>query len=95
MSASVESSAIFVTDKPNDIKKKINKAKTGGGDTKEEQEKFGSNLEVDVPYQWLRFFLEDDDELEDIAAKYSTGKLLSGEVKAKLIKCLQDFVKDF
>ena len=48
-----------------------------------------------MPYQWLRFFLEDDAELADIAEKYSTGKLLTGNVKQRLIKCLQDFVKDF
>ena len=48
-----------------------------------------------MPYQWLRFFLEDDAELADIAEKYSTGKLLTGDVKKRLIKCLQDFVKDF
>lgn len=78
MSASVPNSAVLVTDTPKDIKKKINSALTGGGDTKEEQEKFGSNLEVDVPYQWLTFFLDDDEKLADIADKYSKGKLLSG-----------------
>ena len=52
-------------------------------------------MEVDVPYQWLRFFLEDDVELDDIAQKYKSGKLQTGEVKAILIKCLQDFVKNF
>ena len=39
--------------------------------------------------------MEDDVELADIAEKYSTGKLLTGDVKKRLIKCLQDFVKDF
>ena len=39
--------------------------------------------------------MEDDEELADIAEKYSTGKLLTGDVKKRLIKCLQDFVKDF
>ena len=96
MAASVASSAIFVTDKPDEIKKKINKyAFSGGQPTKEEQEKYGANLEVDVPYQWLTFFLEDDQELAEIAEKYSSGKLQTGEVKARLIKCLQEFVKDF
>ena len=46
-------------------------------------------MEVDVPYQWLTFFLEDDDELEDIRQKYSKGEMLSGAVKKKLIECLQ------
>jgi len=36
--------------------------------------------------------LEDDDELADIGEKYKTGKMTTGEVKAVLIKCLQDVV---
>lgn len=45
----------------------INKyAFSGGRDTKEEHEKFGGNTEVDVSYQYLTFFLEDDDKLAHI-----------------------------
>jgi tryptophanyl-tRNA synthetase len=29
----------------------------------------------------LRFFLEDDDQLADIEKKYSSGEMLTGEVK--------------
>ena len=43
----------------------------------------------------MTFLLDDDDELEDIRVKYGKGEMLTGEVKARLIKCLQDFVKDF
>ena len=51
MAASVASSAIFVTDKPDEIKKKINKyAKTGGGQTVEEHRANGCDLSVDVPF---------------------------------------------
>jgi tryptophanyl-tRNA synthetase len=32
---------------------------------KEHKEK-GANLEVDIPYHYLRFFLEDDEKLEKI-----------------------------
>ena len=52
-------------------------------------------MEVDVPYQWLTFFLDDDEKLADIADKYSKGKLLSGEVKAILSKLLEDWTKKF
>ena len=96
MSSSDPNSAIFVTDTPDQIKKKINKyAFSGGQQLAEDQRRLGANLEVDVPYQWLTFFLEDDEELEDIRVKYSKGDLLTGEVKARLIKCLQDWVKAF
>lgn len=36
--------------------------------------------------------MEDDKELEEIALKYSTGKMLTGEVKKILIKILQNIV---
>lgn len=36
---------------------------SGGRDTKEEHEKYGGDTEVDVSYQYLSFFLEDDDRL--------------------------------
>ncbi|VDN17824.1 unnamed protein product [Gongylonema pulchrum] len=43
----------------------INKyAFSGGRDTIEEHRKYGGNCEVDVSYQFLRYFMEDDDELE-------------------------------
>ena len=96
MSASEVTSAIFVTDKPDEIKKKINKyAFSGGQQTVEEHRKLGANIDVDVPFQWLTFFLDDDEKLEDIRVKYSSGEMLTGEVKTILIKCLQDFVKAF
>jgi tryptophanyl-tRNA synthetase len=38
-------------------------------------------LEVDVPYQYLRFFLEDDARLEEIRVNYGSGKMMSGELK--------------
>jgi tryptophanyl-tRNA synthetase len=38
--------------------------------------------------------LDDDKELAEIGEQYSQGKILSGQVKKKLIKVIQDFVKD-
>ena len=52
----------------------------------------GADIEIDVPYHYLRFFLEDDAQLEDIGKKYQKGELLTGEIKAILIKILQEFV---
>lgn len=67
MSASIDTSAIFMTDTPNKIKNKINRyAFSGGGTTVEEHRANGGNPEVDVAYQYLSFFLEDDDELKRI-----------------------------
>lgn len=45
----------------------INKyAFSGGGATVEEHREKGGNCEVDVSYQYLSFFLEDDNKLEQI-----------------------------
>lgn len=65
MSASDTNSSIYMTDKPNQIKNKINRhGFSGGQETEEEHRRLGGNTEVDVAYQYLTFFLEDDEELE-------------------------------
>lgn len=67
MSASDLNSAIFLTDTPKQIKNKVNKhAFSGGRATLEEHRQFGGNCEIDISYQWLRFFLEDDDKLQKL-----------------------------
>ena len=96
MSASDANSAIFMSDTPNQIKKKINShAFSGGRETMEEQRKYGGNPDVDVAYTYLSYFLEDDAELEDLATKYRSGELLTGEMKQRCIAELQKFVSAF
>jgi tryptophanyl-tRNA synthetase len=98
MSSSDTNSAIFLTDTPQEIERKIkNHAFSGGQDTKEKQQALGADLEVDVSYQWLRFFLEDDAELEAIGQSYGTGQgeyWSTSSVKARLIKLLQEMVAE-
>ena len=96
MSSSDPTSGILLTDSANDIKKKINKyAFSGGQPTLELQKEKGANLDIDVPFQYLQFFLEDDAKLEDIRQKYTSGEMMTGEIKAILIEVLQKFVGDF
>ncbi|KAF7559774.1 hypothetical protein G7046_g4385 [Stylonectria norvegica] len=96
MSASDETSAIFLSDTPKQIKNKINKyAFSGGAISLEEHREKGGNTDVDVSYQYLQFFLEDDEELAKIKADYTSGELLTGELKAICIKRLQDYVVAF
>jgi tryptophanyl-tRNA synthetase len=96
MSSSNENSAIFLTDTPEMIKNKImHHAFSGGRETKSKQQELGADLEVDVSYQWLRFFLEDDDELQRIGDSYGSGKgdfWSTGSVKTRLIEVLQVLV---
>ncbi|KAI0106427.1 hypothetical protein GGR51DRAFT_517652 [Nemania sp. FL0031] len=96
MSASIDSSAIFMKDTPNQIKNKINKyAFSGGQETAEQQRELGGNPDVDVAYQYLQFFMEDDAELARLGQEYREGKLLTGELKAICIKHLQEYVAAF
>ncbi|KAG6359407.1 hypothetical protein INS49_012928 [Diaporthe citri] len=96
MSASIDSSAIFMKDTPNQIKNKINKyAFSGGRETLEEHREKGGQPELDVSYQYLKYFMEDDEELKKVHDSYKKGEMLTGELKALCIKYLQDYVKEF
>ncbi|XP_064185471.1 tryptophan--tRNA ligase, cytoplasmic [Anguilla rostrata] len=93
MSASDPNSSIFLTDTAKQIKNKINKhAFSGGKDTIEEHRKQGGNTDVDVSFMYLTFFLEDDEQLEKIRQDYSSGALLTGELKKCLIETLQPMI---
>ncbi|KAJ1835626.1 tryptophan--tRNA ligase [Coemansia sp. RSA 2711] len=93
MSSSVDSPAIFMNDTPAQIKNKINRHAFSGGQTSlEEHRKYGGNPDVDVPYQYLTYFLDDDDEIAALADGYRKGEITTGEMKARCIKVLQEFI---
>jgi tryptophanyl-tRNA synthetase len=93
MSSTVDSSVIFLTDTPNQIKNKINRhAFSGGGAKIEDQRSDGANLEKDVTFQYLLYFHDSDEELAEIARKYSSGEMLTSEIKAILVNEIQRFV---
>eukprot|EP00800_Vazella_pourtalesii_P002435 TRINITY_DN1228_c0_g1_i1.p1 TRINITY_DN1228_c0_g1~~TRINITY_DN1228_c0_g1_i1.p1 ORF type:complete len:415 (+),score=124.68 TRINITY_DN1228_c0_g1_i1:57-1301(+) len=95
MSASVPTSSIFLSDSAKTIKDKINKhAFSGGKDNAEEHRRLGGDTKVDVSYQYLTFFLEDDEALAKIKKDYESGELLTGFLKKELIGILQKIVKD-
>ncbi|GAB2277708.1 hypothetical protein Dimus_012411 [Dionaea muscipula] len=94
MSASDPNSAIYVTDSAKDIRNKINKyAFSGGQDSIENHRRYGANLEVDISIKYLGFFLEDDLELQHICTEYAAGRMLTGEVKKRLIEVLTEVVE--
>ena len=96
MSASEEgSNLIYLSDPPALVKKKVNKyAFSGGKDTLEQHRKHGGDPDIDVSFQYLKMFFEPDDKkLEKIRKDYSSGKLLSGELKAMLIEKINTFLK--
>lgn len=58
-----------MTDTAKEIKNKINKhGFSGGRDTVEEHRKYGGNPDVDVSFQYLKFFEEDDEAIAKIEA---------------------------
>ena len=67
---------------------------SGGADSIEEHRKKGGNPEIDVSYQWLMFFEEDDSKLRKIYDDYKSGKLLTGELKSILVENLASFIKE-
>ncbi|OAG30993.1 tryptophanyl-tRNA synthetase [Nematocida sp. ERTm5] len=96
MSASAQETSIYLSDTPAMIKKKIMKyAFSGGQATLEEHRELGGNPDVDVAYQYLKFFMEDDDKLAKLKEGYIKGEILSGEMKKVCIEVLQKFTSEF
>eukprot|EP00842_Homolaphlyctis_polyrhiza_P003496 jgi/Hompol1/4147/HPOL_003494-RA len=94
MSASNPNSAIYISDTPAQIKNKINKhAFSGGQATAELHAQLGGDTEVDVSYQYLRFFLDDDVEIVEIEKAYRSGAMSTGQLKQRCIAVVQDIVK--
>ncbi|AFZ80860.1 tryptophanyl-tRNA synthetase, putative [Theileria equi strain WA] len=94
MSSSLEGSAIFVTDDRKTIHKKIHKyAFSGGRATAKEHKELGPDLSVDVSYQYLCYLLEDDKLLEEITQKYSSGDMLTGELKNHLVDVIVPIIE--
>ncbi|HYD04033.1 MAG TPA: tryptophan--tRNA ligase [Alphaproteobacteria bacterium] len=95
MSSSDATSFVALTDEPEEAARKVKKyAFSGGRDTLDEHRRLGGNPDIDVSFQWLKIFEEDDALLEKIHNDYKSGALLSGELKNLLIEKLTAFLKD-
>ena len=96
MSASNPSSFIAMTDDAKTVEEKIKKhAFSGGRSTLEEHREKGGIPEIDVSYQYLKFFFEEDDKkLKKIYDDYKSGKMLTGELKDILISKINVFLKE-
>ncbi len=95
MSASDSNSFIALTDDSKTVKNKINKyAFSGGQSTLEEHKKKGGNPDIDVSFQYLKMFLEEDDsKLKEIYNSYKSGKMSTGELKKYTINKINNFLK--
>jgi tryptophanyl-tRNA synthetase len=96
MSSSDANSYIALSDSPAEVKKKINKyAFSGGQPTLEEHKKKGGNPEIDVSFQYLRFFFEPSDKkLKELGQNYIKGELSTGELKKYTIEKISEFLKE-
>lgn len=87
--------SIYLSDSDDIITSKIKKhAYSGGQETIEKHRLLGGNINIDISYQYLLFFEEDDSLLKDIAEGYKKGILLTSELKEMLIKKLKWIMRD-
>ena len=93
MSASEPETAIFTTDSPEQVKKKIWKAFTGGKGTIAEQKKLGADPDVCTVFQYfLYLFEEDDKKLEERNRRCKAGEVMCGDCKKELAEKVNKFL---
>ncbi|KAF2119408.1 hypothetical protein BDV96DRAFT_344941 [Lophiotrema nucula] len=96
MSASNPNSAIYMSDTAKVIKNKINKhAFSGGQETLELHKELGGNPDIDVAYQYLTYFDDDDEKLAKFAEDYRKGEMLTGDMKKECINLMTAYVTRF
>lgn len=95
MSSSKPESAIFLSDTPQEAKKKIMHAKTGGAITLEEQKKHGGTPSECMIYELFVYHLiEDDTELQTLYNSCKNGSQLCGNCKKYAAEKMQTMLTD-
>ena len=95
MSASEPETAIMLSDTPQEVRRKIMNAFTGGRATAEEQRRLGGVPEICPVFHWYSVLFEDDDKrLEERYWACKKGELLCGECKAELARRVVAFLED-
>jgi tryptophanyl-tRNA synthetase len=93
MSASEPETAIFTTDPPEVVGRKILSSFTGGRATVEEQRKLGAQADICPVYHYYYYlFEENDDELRRIYDDCTSGTLLCGDCKAMLAERVKEYI---
>ncbi|KAF2732880.1 tryptophanyl-tRNA synthetase-like protein [Polyplosphaeria fusca] len=96
MSASNPNTAIYMSDTDKQIKNKINKhAFSGGQETLELHKEKGGNPDIDVAYQYLTYFDDDDEKLAKFADDYRKGIMMTGDMKKECISVMMEYVNKF
>ena len=95
MSSSRPETALFTTDEPEVIDKKVSTAFTGGQATVALQRKLGGNA-LGCPVFWyLRYFFDTENQSDERLMKCRSGNLLCGECKSDLARESKSFIIDF
>src|SRR5919199_1611822 len=95
MSSSKPETAIFTTDDPEIVDKKVSTAFTGGQPTVALQRQLGANA-LGCPVFWyLRYFFDAENQSDERMLRCKSGNLLCGECKADLSKGAKLFVVAF
>ena len=82
MSSSKPKTTLFLSDDIATVEKKIKKSFSGGQSTVEEHRRLGGNPDIDVAYQYMMYFFEEDDAyLSELNQGYRAGNILAGEMK--------------
>lgn len=95
MSSSKPEYAIFLSDPPEVIKRKVMNALTGGRATAEEQRRLGGEPEKCTVYDLYAYYLYPDDE--DLLALYNQckrGEILCGKCKRNAAELLIELIKE-
>ena len=95
MSSSRPETALFTTDDPEIIDKKVSSAFTGGQATVALQRKLGGNATGCPVFWYLRYFFDTERESDERLLKCKSGNLLCGECKSDLAKDSKSFIVNF
>jgi tryptophanyl-tRNA synthetase len=95
MSSSMPKTTLFLGDDLSTVEKKIKKSFSGGQSTVEEHRRLGGNPDIDVAYQYMMYFFEEDDAfLSEVNQGYRSGKILAGEMKQLCIDRATEWMKE-
>jgi len=94
MSSSEPDTAIFLSDSPEEIKRKVSKAFTGGWESVEKQRKLGGKPEICKVFELLKFHYPDSKKLNEIMRSCKSGDRLCGETKMFTIEFLQKMLSE-
>ncbi len=94
MSASEPDTAIFLTDSEKDVRRKIDRAFSGGRTSVEEHRRLGGDPDVDRAFEILLFHHPDDAFVADVKERYASGDMLTGELKTIVKEFLVDMLKE-